>query len=131
MVPRGRIERPSDDYKSTVLPLYYRGVWLREWELNPPIRLMRPESSHCFIPRYLNYFLKSHFSCCQACYYQHPSSTPGLFYQLLRTIIGSTIVSRLTILCHLLTNSFIPSSINLQPFSLRSLAKRRKVICWK
>ena len=25
MVPQGRIERPFDDYKSTVMPLYYKG----------------------------------------------------------------------------------------------------------
>lgn len=38
MVPQGRIERPSDDYKSTVLPLYYKGMngcrgWLRSTDL--------------------------------------------------------------------------------------------------
>lgn len=93
MVPKGRIERPSDDYKSTVLPLYYIGIslasfsviaipfkvlimlsmgiepisalaafyqinykniWFRERELNPPSRLMRPASNHCFIPGYRN-----------------------------------------------------------------------------
>ena len=33
MVPRGRIERPSDDYKSTALPLCYRGISLASFSV--------------------------------------------------------------------------------------------------
>ena len=35
----------------------YRIIWLRERELNPPVRLMRPESNHCFIPRCLERYV--------------------------------------------------------------------------
>ena len=92
MVPKGRIERPIDAYKATVIPFNYMGIslasfpvvatpfkvlimlstgiepisalpafyqinykniWFQEWELNPPSRLMRPASNHCFIPGYM------------------------------------------------------------------------------
>ena len=49
-MPQSRIERLSDDYKSTVLPLYYKGIWFRVEELNLSVELMRLESSHCFNP---------------------------------------------------------------------------------
>ena len=52
MVPKGRIGRPFDAYKATVIPIYYIGIWLRIEELNLSVGLMRPESSHCFNPLY-------------------------------------------------------------------------------
>ena len=156
-MPKGRIGRPSDDYKSTVLPLYYIGIslasfsviatpfkvlfmpstgiepisalpafyqinyediWLRERELNPPVRLMRPESNHCFIPLSELFHEVSFFV------------PPGLFVigTLRRHLVffinyAGLLRFRLQVSCNLtttqpLTNSFISSSINLQPFSL-------------
>lgn len=49
-MPQGRIGRPSDDYKSTVLPLNYRGIFGTDTRSRTPIKgLEDPCTIHCTI----------------------------------------------------------------------------------